>query len=113
MGILGLTFKENVPDLRNSKVPDIVNELRDFGVSCLIHDTFADAASAQHEYGLTLSPLEDFQNLDALVLAVNHSAYLEHIPKLTGMLKPGGVLIDVKSALRPTDIPDGLHYWSL
>ena len=113
VGILGLTFKENVPDLRNSKVPDIVNELRDFGVSCLIHDTFADAASAQHEYGLTLSPLEDFQNLDALVLAVNHSAYLEHIPKLTGMLKPGGVLIDVKSALRPTDIPDGLHYWSL
>jgi UDP-N-acetyl-D-glucosamine/UDP-N-acetyl-D-galactosamine dehydrogenase len=113
VGILGLTFKENVPDLRNSKVPDIVGELKEFGISCLIHDPMAEAAAAQHEYGLEMSSLKKFERLDALILAVNHRAYLEPSMGLARMVKEGGVLIDVKSALDPRTIPASLLYWSL
>ena len=113
VGILGLTFKENVPDLRNSKVPDIVGELKEFGISCLVHDPMAEAASAQHEYGLEMSSLAKFEKLDALILAVNHRAYLEPGMGLARMVKEGGVLIDVKSALDPKTIPASLLYWSL
>src|SRR5439155_9722331 len=77
VGVLGLTFKENVRDLRNSKVPDIVHELRQFGIEPLIHDAMADVAEATHEYGLQLSALEQFHDLDALIFAVAHRAYLE------------------------------------
>jgi UDP-N-acetyl-D-glucosamine/UDP-N-acetyl-D-galactosamine dehydrogenase len=113
VGILGLTFKENVPDLRNSKVPDIVGELKEFGISCLVHDPMAEAAAAQDEYGLELSSLKKFEKLDALILAVNHRAYLEPGMGLASMVKEGGVLIDVKSALDPKTIPESLLYWSL
>src|SRR3546814_16244303 len=74
VGILGLTFKENVPDLRNSRVPDIVAELRSFGIEPLIHDPLADAAHAQHQYGLTLSQLTSFPDLPGLLLAVTAPA---------------------------------------
>ncbi|HET6331523.1 MAG TPA: nucleotide sugar dehydrogenase, partial [Holophagaceae bacterium] len=70
VGILGLTFKEDVHDIRNSKVPDIVEELRNFGIEPLIHDPLADAGATHEEYGLTLSPFEAFKELDALVFAV-------------------------------------------
>ena len=113
VGILGLTFKENVPDLRNSKVPDIVSELLEFGISCLIHDAFADSISAQREYGLELSALSEFKDLDALILAVNHSPYLENTPNLLKMLKPNGVFIDVKSALQMSNVSTDILYWSL
>ncbi|WP_135229236.1 nucleotide sugar dehydrogenase [Deinococcus fonticola] len=112
VGVLGLTFKENVPDLRNSRVPDIVAELRQFGIEPLIHDPYADSAEAQHEYGLTLTDLPEFRQLDGLMLAVSHRIYLE-LPRqeLTGMLSPQGVLVDVKSALSESDLPG--RYWSL
>ena len=113
VGILGLTFKENVPDLRNSKVPDIIDELKEFGIACLIHDPIAEAAGARDEYGLDISALRDFVRLDALILAVNHRAYFEPGVKITSMLKDGGVLVDVKSALDPNTIPKSLLYWSL
>ena len=113
VGVLGLTFKENVPDLRNSKVPDIVEELKEFGISCLIHDPIAEASSAKQEYGLEISSLAKFEKLDALILAVNHRAYLELGPRLMDMVKEGGVLIDVKSALDVKAVPKSLLYWSL
>jgi len=112
VGVLGLTFKENVPDLRNSRVPDILEELRQFGIEPLIHDPFAQADEARHEYGLTLNGLSEFQDLDALILAVPHQVFLQRPRReLTGMLKTDGVLIDVKSALAETDAPG--RYWSL
>ncbi|RJF71957.1 nucleotide sugar dehydrogenase [Deinococcus cavernae] len=112
IGILGLTFKENVPDLRNSRVPDIVMELQQFGIEPVIHDPHAAAREAEHEYGLSLSNLDEFRELDALVLAVPHREYLA-LPRtnLTGMLTERGVLIDVKSALSEADRPG--RYWSL
>jgi UDP-N-acetyl-D-glucosamine/UDP-N-acetyl-D-galactosamine dehydrogenase len=113
VGILGLTFKENVPDLRNSKVPDIIHELMAFGIQPIIHDSMASAETALHEYDLKLSTLKDFYNLDAVILAVNHREYLSDLPRLFAMLKPNGLIIDVKSGLRPSEVPTGLTYWSL
>ncbi len=115
VGVLGLTFKENVSDLRNSRVPDIINELKQFGVDVVVTDAFADANEAQHEYGLELSPLSAFHDLDALVVAVSHQPYLD-MPRgdLFGMLKGGaGVLIDVKSIFEPASLPSSIAYWSL
>ena len=75
VGVLGLTFKENVPDLRNTRVIDVVRELAEYGVEVLVHDPMADTAEAMHEYGLALSPLDDFTQLDAIILAVPHDSY--------------------------------------
>ncbi len=114
VGVLGITFKEDVSDVRNSKVPDIVRELRDWGVDVVIHDPLANSAEAEHEYGLSLSPLDAFQSLDGLVVAVTHRAYRELGPeKLGSMLKKRGALVDVKSSLEPAQLRDGIAYWSL
>jgi len=114
VGILGLTFKENVPDIRNSKVADIVGELREFGIVPLVHDPLATPASAEHEFGITLSPIEAFDDLDAVIYAVGHQAYAElGQAAIAAMVAPGGVIIDVKSSLVPTALPAGLRYWSL
>ncbi len=113
VAILGLAFKENVRDLRNSKVPDIVAELRQFGVEVMVHDPLADPAQAQHEYGLALCAREDLTTLDALVLAVPHKALLADLPAFLANVRPGGCVIDVKSSLPASTIPKGLLYWSL
>ena len=114
VGILGLTFKENVPDIRNSKVDDIVRELREFGIVPLVHDPLATPASAEHEFGITLSSIEAFQDLDAVIYAVGHRDYAEMgQAAIAAMVAPGGVIIDVKSSLVPAALPAGLRYWSL
>jgi UDP-N-acetyl-D-glucosamine/UDP-N-acetyl-D-galactosamine dehydrogenase len=113
VGILGLTFKENVPDLRNSKVPDIFNELKEFGIAPLVHDPLASAEIAFEEYGLELTKLDQFKNLDALILAVNHREYLAQVEALFLMLKPSAVFVDVKSALSLKQVPVEFKYWSL
>ncbi len=113
VGVMGLTFKQDVPDIRNSKVPDILTELREYGIAALVSDPLADAETAQREYGLTLSPSENLVQLDALVLAVNHAAYLENPSDLVARVREGGVLVDVKSALVREELPEELVYWSL
>jgi UDP-N-acetyl-D-glucosamine/UDP-N-acetyl-D-galactosamine dehydrogenase len=111
IGVLGLTFKENVPDLRNSRVPDIINELQEFGVQVLVHDPIANPAEAQHEYQIDLCDLETFQNLDGLILAVSHQQFKEI--DFGTLLKPNGVIIDVKSMIDPKTLNEQLTYWSL
>jgi UDP-N-acetyl-D-glucosamine/UDP-N-acetyl-D-galactosamine dehydrogenase len=115
VGILGLTFKENVNDIRNSKVPDIIGELRQFGIEPLIHDPIADAADAKHEYGVTLSKWEELDGLDALVVAVSHKAFAEMSAEaLAKRVKTGGVIVDVKSMVDPAGLPQGrVTYWCL
>lgn len=114
VGILGLTFKEDVSDIRNSKVPTILSELHEFGISTILHDPLANAEETRHEYDLELASLESFRALDGLVLAVNHKAYLElGATKLLSMLRPGGVFMDVKSAFSPAEIGPSVRYWSL
>jgi UDP-N-acetyl-D-galactosamine dehydrogenase len=113
VGLLGLTFKENVPDLRNSRAPDIVSELRGFGIDPLIHDAQADPDQARQELGLEINPLETFHDLDALILAVSHSTYLGDRERLMAMLRPGGVFVDLKSVFAPSELRPDISYWSL
>jgi UDP-N-acetyl-D-galactosamine dehydrogenase len=114
VGIVGLTFKENVPDLRNSRVPDIIAELRDFGIAALVSDPLADNDEARREYGIDLVPLDHFTALDGLILAVPHRALAQAgWARLFGALAPGGVLVDVKSAIARKQVPSQVHYWSL
>jgi UDP-N-acetyl-D-glucosamine/UDP-N-acetyl-D-galactosamine dehydrogenase len=114
VAVLGLTFKENVADLRNSRVPDIVQELTAFGIEVLVHDHVADAEEAETEYGLRLSRWEELRDLDAIVLAVPHRAYPERIQAcLPGMMRHGGVVIDVKAALDAARLGPDVAYWSL
>ena len=96
--VLGLTFKENCPDLRNSKVADVVQELQDFGCDVTVHDPIADSSEAAHEYGIALTAWDELSHADALVAAVSHKEYLAmSLQELLSRLKPGGVFVDVKS----------------
>jgi UDP-N-acetyl-D-galactosamine dehydrogenase len=114
VGILGLTFKENVPDIRNSKVPDIAKELREFGVEVMIHDPLAHAEEVKHEYGFELAPIDRFTGLDAVVFAVAHREYDElGAAGIAKLLKPKGVIVDVKSRLEASRLPSGTSYWCL
>ncbi|MGH7186365.1 MAG: nucleotide sugar dehydrogenase, partial [Pseudomonadota bacterium] len=113
VGVLGLTFKENVPDLRNSRVPDIVAELTEFGLRPLVHDPLVTAAAAEREYGISLCDLREFHDLDGLILAVPHRDYLGPLrAAMLGAVAQGGVFVDVKSAVSPALVP-GVLYWSL
>ncbi|MBI1945829.1 MAG: nucleotide sugar dehydrogenase [Deltaproteobacteria bacterium] len=114
VGILGLTFKEDVPDLRNSRVPDIVRELEQFGCVPLVTDAYADAAEAKHEYGIELVPLEQLTALDGLVIAVPHQAYRRMaVGDLLARVKKGGAVVDVKSMVEPGRVPASVRYWSV
>lgn len=116
VAVLGLTFKENVPDLRNSRVPDIIHELCEYGVQVLTHDPIAEPEEAVAEYGIHLQQWNDLKNVDGLVIAVAHRAYAEM--GLQELLKPlrsqqDGVVIDVKSLLDRTQLSSSLKYWRL
>ncbi len=114
IGILGITFKEDVPDLRNSRVPEIVAELREFGIAALVADPLADPAEARRQYDIDLMPLPTLTRLDGLVLAVPHGVLGEGgWPGLFTSLVPGGVFVDVKSVVARDKVPLGIHYWSL
>ncbi len=114
--VLGLTFKENCPDLRNSKVADLVKELKDFGCDVHVHDPIAESPEAEHEYGISLTPWEQLpDHADALVAAVSHQEYLAmSLAELTSKLSPGGVFTDVKSAYDQTAVKAaGFKLWRL
>jgi UDP-N-acetyl-D-galactosamine dehydrogenase len=115
VNILGLTFKENVPDIRNSKVVDIIRELHEFGVETFVHDPLAAADDALHEYGIKLTEWDALPAADALVLAVNHREYVERpADDLVKKVVRRGVLIDVKAALDPEAFRrEGLTVWRL
>lgn len=96
--VLGLSFKENVADLRNSRVIDIINELKSFGLDVHVHDPIVSAAEAKHEYGLTLQDWNDLPQADAIVAAVPHQAFLARKPsEYLGKLKRPGCFVDVKA----------------
>ena len=113
VGILGLTFKENVPDLRNSKIPDIVAELAQFGIDAMVHDPLGDPREAHEEYKIEITPLEKFHGLDALILAVSHAEYIKDIDAIYARVRDGGAVIDVKSVLPLKAPPRGIRLWSL
>jgi UDP-N-acetyl-D-galactosamine dehydrogenase len=113
--LLGLTFKENVPDLRNSKVVDVIRGLRDLGHTVEVHDPFADPEEAAHEYSETLMPsLDGAVGYDCVIGAVPHAPYLAFTHEtFETLVRPGGLVADVKGMWRGMDIPDGLTVWRL
>jgi len=117
VGVWGITFKENVPDLRNTKVVDVIRELEEYGVEVLAHDAKADPEEALEEYGLSLLPMEAFTGLDALIVAVGHEAYVDMDPALLpGLFEDpsAGLVLDIRGALDNNRIAaTGLTYWRL
>jgi UDP-N-acetyl-D-galactosamine dehydrogenase len=115
VAVLGLTFKEDVPDVRNSRVSDIVAELRQYGIDVVVHDPLIESADAEREYGICLATWESLKDFDGIVLAVPHRAYREMgIATLLRILKSnGGIVMDVKGLLDPRSLPSGISYWRL
>lgn len=114
IGILGVTFKENVADLRNSRVPEIYRELAEFGASVSVYDPYGKSEEAMFEYKITLSDLASFKDLDALIIAVPHREIISLVnSNLDSMVKRGGVVVDIKSVLEKRNIPSSIIYWSL
>ncbi|WP_339251811.1 nucleotide sugar dehydrogenase [Sporosarcina sp. FSL W8-0480] len=113
--ILGLTFKENVPDLRNSKVIDVIQELKEYGVDVQITDAQADNASALREYEVSLTNYNELLPAEAVVLAVPHDEYIqEGWPQFDKLLKHGkGIVVDIKSALDKEQKPEKIDLWRL
>jgi UDP-N-acetyl-D-galactosamine dehydrogenase len=113
--ILGMTFKENVPDIRNSKVIDIARELERAGIGVQIADPLASAADAVHEFGVKLTPLESLRPADAVILAVAHKDYVAGgWPLVAKLLKGGkGIVLDVKAKLDRAKQPEGIDLWRL
>lgn len=113
--VLGLTFKENVGDIRNTKVIDIINELQDFGVSVQVSDVLANPEEVRKIYNLEMTSIDELKPADAVVLAVPHKEYVDMgwngiIPLLNSDY---GIVVDIKSALDVTSCPDGLKLWRL
>ena len=115
VNVLGLSFKENVPDLRNSHVIDVINELRTYGVQVFVHDPVADPAAARNEYGLDLVPWETLPAADAMVVAVAHRQFREMGEEtLARKIARGGCFIDVRSQFdRKVLAAAGLNVWRL
>lgn len=117
--ILGLTFKENCPDTRNSKVKDIINRLMEFGINPLVVDPWASEYDAMQEYGISLTPLSEVSDVDCIILAVAHNEFknmtLKELDKLYAASdNQQKILIDVKSILNKNDVEKwGYKYWRL
>jgi len=115
VNVLGLTFKENCPDLRNSKVADLIRELQDYGIEVHVHDPIANAGEARHEYGLELEPWDSLPPAAAVVAAVAHHEFLARpLCDFRGKLAKNGCFIDVKSQFDLAAMRDAGHsVWRL
>jgi UDP-N-acetyl-D-galactosamine dehydrogenase len=115
VAVLGLTFKENCPDLRNSKVVDIINELREYCCDVLVHDPIANPSEAMAEYGIELCAWRDLGNCSAVILAVPHKEYLQKgVAEYCAMMAEGATLLDIKSVFDRGELDAAnLKYWRL
>jgi UDP-N-acetyl-D-galactosamine dehydrogenase len=115
VNVLGLTFKENCPDLRNSRVIDVINELRSYGADVHVHDPVADAEEAVHEYGVTLESWDDLPRANAMVVAVAHREFgARPVGDFVDKLEAGGLFIDVKCQADAKSLRErGVSVWRL
>jgi UDP-N-acetyl-D-galactosamine dehydrogenase len=113
--ILGITFKEDCPDVRNSRVIDLVEELRAYGVEPKVHDPLADPSECRHEYGIELAASESLPVADALILAVGHAAFAGWgVEEFHRLVKSKGVIADVRGVAPADDLrAAGYNYWRL
>jgi len=115
VNVLGLTFKEDCPDIRNSRVIDVVRELESFGITVNVHDPMADAAETLHEYGVTLTAWDDLPRAEAIVAAVAHRAFTQRpVDELISKVVAGGIYMDVKAKANMETLRGlGLQVWRL
>ncbi len=116
VGILGITFKEDCPDVRNTKVIDIIEELKTFGVECIINDCVADKNEVFREYGIELVDISELKDLDSIVIAVGHNQYKnKDLSEYIELFAAGEKLfVDVKGLFNKNDVEKyGVRYWSL
>lgn len=113
--VLGLTFKEDCPDLRNSRVIDVIHELQSYGARVVVHEPVADAGEASHEYGVELTDWDDLPQAAAIVAAVAHKGFKDRpLSDYVGKLQPGGVLTDVKCMFDEAQLTaQGVKVWRL
>ncbi len=112
--MLGITFKENVPDIRNSKVIDVINRLKWLGHTVEVHDPLAYPEEVTHEYGLTLSPALGGKRYDTVMFAVPHDEYSNMDAKaIEALLNPGGLVADIKGVWREKSLDPSFKRWSL
>ena len=111
--VMGLAFKENVPDLRNSRVIDVIRRLQELGHEVSVHDPLADAAEARHEYGIDLAADAFDGSYDLVLVAVPHAAYAGlDDSKLASLVAEGGLLADLKHLYKGRELP-GVERWTL
>src|SRR5699024_8009904 len=113
INILGLTFKENTPDLRNTRVMDIIEELKDYGLNVVVHDALANKEDAKKFYDIELVELNDLKTSDVLVLAVSHAEYLENKNIYLEKLDKNGIIFDIKGVFSQEDLKENQTIWSL
>jgi len=117
VAILGFTFKENCPDTRNTKIIDIYNELREYGITPMVVDPTADAAEAKRLYGITFDSMDSIRDMDAVIIAVAHDEFLkltkEDIAAFYNASNKEKVLADIKGILERKTYEEEFCYWRL
>lgn len=113
INLLGLTFKENCPDLRNTKVIDIVRELEDYGMNVIVNDAEADKETAKKLYGIELKDKNEMTKTDALIFAVPHNDYIEDKNSYLELLNDNGIIIDIKGLIKDKDLKQSQTVWRL
>ncbi len=116
VAVLGITFKENVPDLRNTRVVDIIEELEDYGIDVLVHDPMADPVESEKYYGVKLRDMGEIVGMDAVIMAVSHDEYLKMgLPGIAAMCGDSApVVLDVKGVFTPAEAEkNNVNYWRL
>ena len=113
--VLGLTFKEDIPDLRNTKVVDVIEHLKKFGHTVDVHDPFADPIDAKAHYGLNLlTSFQDLFDYDCIIGAVSHQPYLKLSKEaFKTLIRPSGLIADIKNMWKDAPLPEETHYWTL
>lgn len=113
VNVLGLTFKENCPDLRNTKVIDIIRELEEYGITVNVHDAEADKEEAKNFYNIELKELDELEKTDLLVFAVSHKDYIDQKSEYLEKLSENGIVIDIKGIISNKDLNDSQTVWRL
>ena len=112
--VLGITFKENIKDIRNSKVVDIIKEMKDFGVNIDVYDPYADSSDVENTYNIKLADKNSIkQKYDCIILSVKHNKFMDNKEWILNLLDENGVLIDIKAAFKNSDVGENLNYWRL
>src|SRR5699024_3941940 len=113
INVLGLTFKENTPDLRNTKITDVIKELKDFGLNVIVNDVEADANEAKKFYDIDLKNFNDLNTEDVLVFAVPHENYITEKEKYLELVSEDGLIFDIKGIIEDKDVKEKQSIWRL